>query len=87
MNSLFQLNKSEEKQRDTETALHTRDTQLVMVETELKHVNRNVAALESDRAQMKIQLDRLNEEIRSFNAMNSILEQRLSVEKNMVSLY
>ena len=80
----FQFEKSEEKYRNTEKQLFQKKTNLVAMETELKHVNRSLSLLESERDQLRGQVTKLSEEIHSLTGINATLEQRLSVEKNSV---
>lgn len=78
------MEKAEERFRDAERLLHQKDTSLVAMETELKHLNRNNNILESEKTHLKSQVDKINEELRSIRNTNTALEQRLSSEKSVV---
>ena len=76
----------EDKYQQCEKLLHQRDTQIVGMESELRQSGKNSTSLECEKDQLKLQTDRLNEEIRSMTTLNGTLEQRLSMEKNSVSV-
>ena len=81
---LLQLERGYDRQREVETQLHQKETKLVAIETELKHVNKSLTQMQTERSEMKLQAERLNQEIRSLACLNSSLEQRLKGEQSDV---
>lgn len=52
----FQLQETKRKLQIVESQLHDKDKQLVGMDTELRHLNRNILTLEADKAELKSQV-------------------------------
>ena len=81
----MQLSKAESGSRDAERQLHQKETMLVALQTELKHVNRNNHTLEAERAHLQTQVDKAKDETRDLRNRIATVEQQLNQEKNTVS--
>ncbi len=80
------MDTTEIQQKKVEKQAYEKDTKLATLETELKHVTRNLNAMESERAEMKLQAEKLNQELRNLLCVNSSLEQKLNEEKDKVAI-
>ncbi|KAI0233591.1 hypothetical protein LSAT2_016181 [Lamellibrachia satsuma] len=83
-NLIKKLDETETKLRQIETLFHQKDTQVVAVETELHHVNKHLMLVEQERSEMKLELVRLQDDMKNAANQNTVMEQRLNMEKSLL---